>query len=79
METGFYDFAVEENRAGATLANDATDMRAGKADGFTQKMRQQHSRLDFLFVSPAVDRDLDRLFHIGAKYRLGHRGSSESG
>jgi hypothetical protein len=63
MKAGFYDFAVEQHGAGATFADHATDVSAGEADIFAEKMRQQDARFDIFFVEPAVDSHADGLFH----------------
>src|SRR6185503_9748970 len=55
LEARFHDFAVEQHRTSAALADHATDVGAGKADGLTQKMREQNTRLDVFFVEPSVD------------------------
>ena len=63
MQARFHDFAVEQHRASAALADDATDMGTGQANGLAQEMRQQNARLNFFLVEPAVDSDTDALFH----------------
>src|SRR5258706_6784653 len=64
QEARFHQLAVEQDRAGAALADDAADVRAGEAGDLAQKMGQEQPRLDLFFVTPAVDRHADGLLHV---------------
>src|SRR6185437_2693155 len=68
VKTGFHDLAVEQHGAGAAFADNAADVRAGEADGFAQKMREQDARLDVFLIQPAVDGNPNRLLHKFAEY-----------
>jgi len=77
VQTRFHDFAFEQHRAGAALADDAPDVRAGKTDILAQKMREQNTRLDVFFIKSSVNSDPNSLFHKTREYRLHENGSSE--
>src|SRR5437870_140833 len=66
--------AVDLDRAGAAHAVLTTDMRAGEADGVTQKIGQQHARLGLGRRGSAVERELDDVPPVGAQAR--HRRAS---
>ena len=63
MKARFDDLAVQQHRAGATLADHAADMGSGKADIFAEKVREQDTRFDIVFVEPAVDGYSNCFFH----------------
>src|ERR1051326_8508069 len=54
-EAGLDQFAVEKERAGAALADNAADVRAREADLLDGKMRQELARLDVFLIPPPID------------------------
>src|ERR1700741_4307942 len=57
VQTRLHELVVEQNRAGAAYADDAADVGSGETDVLAEKMGQQETRLDVLFILSAVDGD----------------------
>jgi hypothetical protein len=60
-QAGTHRFAVKDNGAGAAHSMLTTQMSSGEIQLLANEIGQGHSDFDEPLVSPAVDRDLDRL------------------
>src|SRR5437016_4285902 len=60
---GLHRLAVEQHRTSAADGGFATDVRASESEHVAHIMDKQHSRLDFVMLSRAIDCEGDRLLH----------------
>jgi len=63
VQTRLHQFVVEQNRAGAALADDASDVGSREADVFAEKVRKKETWLDVFLVDSTVNGYMNRLFH----------------